>query len=61
MHLLMARETQLRELAEASAEVLEGFDELEGEMDQKSRENETAIRAQQSAQHELRLCIVRIP
>ena len=61
MHLLMAREQQLRELASASAEVLEGFDELEGEMDRKSRENESAVRAQQTAQHEFRLCTVRVP
>ena len=61
MHLLMQREHQLRELAEASAEVLEGLDHLEGELERKGRAHDAAIRAQQTAQHELRLCSVRVP
>ncbi len=61
MHLLMEREKQLGELAEASAEVLDGFDDLEGELERKNKENESSIRAQQTAQHELGLCSVIIP
>ena len=61
MHLLISREQQLSDLAEAADHLLEEEDTLETQLERKTRENEQCIRAQQTAQHELRLCSVTFP
>ncbi len=61
MLLLITREKQLSEVAEAAAELLEGLEHLETELERKTRENDSCIRTQQSAQHDLLLCSVKTP
>lgn len=61
MLLLITREKQLREVADAAAELLEGFEHLETELERKTRENDNCILTQQSAQHDLLLCAVKTP
>jgi hypothetical protein len=59
--LLITREKQLSEVAEAAAELLGGLEHLETELERKTRENDSCIRTQQSAQYDLLLCSVKTP
>jgi len=61
VQLLLTRELQLGELAEAAEQLLEDYEVAETQLEGKTRESKVCIRAQQTAKHELRLCTVRFP
>lgn len=52
------REGQLQALVNSTARLLDQVDELETELEEKDQESAAAVRAQQTAEHELSLCAV---
>ena len=59
--LIIHREAQLSSLAASTMQLLSLLDELESELEVRTKENTVAVRAQQTAEHELTLCSVTLP